>query len=245
MIKNYIMLIIAVIAPFLGSGQLTLERESLVSGCVISTWPGGDAEFSIGQLGTTVFIGNDFSAVQGFHQPNSAPPLIVELKVWVNDCDKSYEVEIVSITGCDPNASKTIEWNNTGAGIRTKNLPNLSTLRITTSDGCVFVRAYDLSTFNPILLPCDLKPFNYLTPNGDGDNDYFHIENIDRANYKGARVVIYNRWGQLIWEGKNYDNASVRWTGKNNAGADLPAGTYYFTIEVLGTTQTGYVELMQ
>ena len=245
MIKNYIRLIVAVIAPYLGSGQLTLERESVAAGCFISTWSEGEAEWSIGQIGTEVFIGDDFSAVQGFHQPNASAPLIVDIKVWVNDCDKSYEVEIVSITGCDPNASKTIEWNNATAGMRTKNLPGLSTLRITTSDGCVFLRSYDLSALNPSVLLCDLRPFNYLTPNGDGDNDYFHIENIDRPNYKGARVVIYNRWGQLIWEGKNYDNVSVRWTGKNASGAEVPAGTYFFTIEVLGNSKTGYVELMQ
>ncbi|MEN9639944.1 MAG: hypothetical protein RLZZ262_1813 [Bacteroidota bacterium] len=245
MMKALLIILSILCCPFIGGSQLVLERQAIVAGGVVTNWGGGTAEYSIGQIGTGVYFGDEYSAVLGFHQPNSTPPLFVEIKTWLNDCDKSYEVEIVSITGCNPNASISIQWNNYSADMHTKNLPAQSTLRITTSDGCVFVQPYDLSTRQPVLLPCDLIPFNYLTPNGDGSNDYFHIENIDRPNYTGARVMIYNRWGQLIWEGKNYDNVNVRWTGMNSGGNAVPAGTYYYTIDVIGTTLTGYVELMQ
>ena len=232
-------------SPLLGCCQLYLERQAFVGAAMIGEWDGGDSDSSIGQASTGQYASAEYSVSQGFHQPTDLSPLQVELKVWINDCDKTYEVQIVSVVGCDPNASKTIEWNSVNSGLLTKNLPSFSTLRITTSDGCLFVRSYDLSALSPLVLACDLRPFNYLTPNGDGSNDYFHIENIDRPNYQGAKVAIFNRWGQLIWEGKNYDNTTVRWSGKNTSGSDVPAGTYYYTIEVLGTKLTGYVELMQ
>jgi gliding motility-associated-like protein len=113
------------------------------------------------------------------------------------------------------------------------------------SDGCQFEQAYQLSAMSPTLVPCDLIPYTLITPNGDAQNDYFHIENIDRLNYKGAKVTILNRWGSIVWEGKNYDNVNVRWVGLDLEQKKLPAGTYYYNIEVIGTSKTGFVELIQ
>jgi gliding motility-associated-like protein len=242
---QFSILILFLLFDLTSPAQLILDRQAMVSGVVLNDFSGGSLESSLGQVVTGVYMDGNGAITQGFHQPPLGPTLLVELAVKVNDCDKTYEVQITSISGCDPNANRTVEWNNAPGAILTKGLPSFATLRITTDDGCFFMRSYDLASFNPTTLPCDLRPFNYLTPNGDGSNDFFYIENIDRPNYKGARVSVFNRWGQLIWEGKNYDNAQVKWTGNNADGNAVPAGTYFYTIDVIGTKLTGYVELMQ
>jgi len=63
-----------------------------------------------------------------------------------------------------------------------------------------------------------------FTPNGDGLNDVFKIENI---GYQGIGAFqIFNRWGELVFEGHT---ASAQWDGTCN-GRDAPAGTYFYHI---------------
>lgn len=72
---------------------------------------------------------------------------------------------------------------------------------------------------------------NVFTPNGDGKNDEFKIEIV---GYKKYSLIIWNRWGNTIFES---DNAEKMWNGKtNNDGAENPAGTYYylFTYQLRG-----------
>jgi gliding motility-associated-like protein len=66
--------------------------------------------------------------------------------------------------------------------------------------------------------------YNTISPNGDGMNDKWVIDNI--STFPGAIVTIYNRYGQVIYQTDNYQND---WQGTYN-GADLPEGTYYYTI---------------
>ena len=47
-------------------------------------------------------------------------------------------------------------------------------------------------------------------------------------------VTIFNRWGDILQTINNYDNVNNYWDGKNNNNQYLPAGTYFFTIEVPG-----------
>jgi gliding motility-associated-like protein len=73
-----------------------------------------------------------------------------------------------------------------------------------------------------------VKMSNVFTPNGDGVHDYWTIESID--DYPEARVQIFTRWGQKIYE--NYSNYADRpWDGKYN-GKDSPIGVYYYIVEL-------------
>jgi len=71
---------------------------------------------------------------------------------------------------------------------------------------------------------------NLLTPNGDGYNDTWYIDNVDF--YSDCEVSIYNRFGNLLYNKKGYKND---WDGKHN-GQELPDGTYYYVIKCLGAT---------
>ncbi|NNT72403.1 gliding motility-associated C-terminal domain-containing protein, partial [Flavobacterium sp. IMCC34852] len=79
---------------------------------------------------------------------------------------------------------------------------------------------------------------NAFTPNGDAFNQYFNIENIeDITCYPTNNVQIYNRWGILVYETKNYDNNTRRFEGISEGrvtvskSEELPTGTYFYIIE--------------
>lgn len=91
--------------------------------------------------------------------------------------------------------------------------------------------------------PCQITTYNGFTPNGDGVNDTWLIDNIE--NFPDNSVTIFNRWGNQVWHTKKYDNTTNVWTGKTNAGADLVSGTYFFVIELDNGKgiKKGWVEL--
>lgn len=82
---------------------------------------------------------------------------------------------------------------------------------------------------------------NTFTPNDDGINDTWVIENLD--SYIGNRVQIFNRYGQLMFESYGY---AKPWDGKYK-GKPLPFGTYYYIIEPGNGMDalTGYVTILR
>lgn len=81
---------------------------------------------------------------------------------------------------------------------------------------------------------------NAFSPNGDGVNDMFVIEDI--TEFPDNKLTIFNRWGNEVYEAQPYNN---NWDGKNKEGKDLPDGTYFYILEINdaeGTPPyTGYV----
>ncbi|MCP4520391.1 MAG: gliding motility-associated C-terminal domain-containing protein, partial [Cytophagales bacterium] len=69
---------------------------------------------------------------------------------------------------------------------------------------------------------------NVFTPNGDGAHEVWEIESIE--DYPNARVQIFTKWGQKVYETfANY--AENPWDGKYN-GKETPVGVYYYIIEL-------------
>lgn len=66
---------------------------------------------------------------------------------------------------------------------------------------------------------------NLMTPNDDGYNDRWMIQNIE--NYPDTKVVVVNREGQEVFKSDSYDN---NWDGTNKYSKPLPDGTYYYII---------------
>jgi len=68
-----------------------------------------------------------------------------------------------------------------------------------------------------------------ITPNSDGLNDLFVIENLHLL-YPDADVKIVNRWGNLVFESIGYEEP---WNGTMfNTGDELPLGTYFYHIKL-------------
>jgi gliding motility-associated-like protein len=80
---------------------------------------------------------------------------------------------------------------------------------------------------------------NVITPNSDGINDLFEIENLP----ENTEVIILNRWGNVVFSTSNYQN---NWDGKNTLGNELVDGvyTYKFTTKT-GIRGHGFVHLIR
>lgn len=87
---------------------------------------------------------------------------------------------------------------------------------------------------------------NVMTPNGDGKNDYFVVEGIQY--FDDAQVQIFDRWGRMIYETKNYKAGlpTLRPDGSFD-GTDLDDGTYFYVINVDQgeCVQSGQIEILR
>ena len=83
-----------------------------------------------------------------------------------------------------------------------------------------------------------------FSPNNNGVNEYFYIENLEL--FPNSLIWIYNRWGTEVYQSNNYQND---WDGRsqskyNVAGDELPEGTYYYIFQLGGTEgQEGFGEI--
>ena len=120
----------------------------------------------------------------------------------------------------------TIVWSgpgtvsNTNAGGITMLSPDASGIwTVTATDRCGNGGADQLVID---VIACDVTVPNVFTPNGDGLNDVWIIENIHQ--FPGSTVTVFNRWGKKVFEKTDYDNT---WNGD-----DLSEGTYFYTIDL-------------
>ncbi|WP_299108978.1 gliding motility-associated C-terminal domain-containing protein [uncultured Tenacibaculum sp.] len=81
---------------------------------------------------------------------------------------------------------------------------------------------------------CDSKEIvlsKGFSPNGDGVNDTWVIENIN--NYPNSKIEIFNRWGEKMYQVNNYQND---WDAKSNqrggSNEKLPVGSYLYIINL-------------
>ena len=70
-----------------------------------------------------------------------------------------------------------------------------------------------------------------FTPDGDGQNDNFVIQGI--SLYPDNKLIVYNRWGNIIYQQQNYAN---NWNGvpnyKSSNSDKVAQGTYYYILEL-------------
>ncbi|MFT5824085.1 MAG: gliding motility-associated-like protein [Crocinitomix sp.] len=92
---------------------------------------------------------------------------------------------------------------------------------------------------------CSLKVFNAFSPNGDGTNDFWIIDNL--MNYIPNTVYIYNRWGMEVKKIIDYDNINAVWDGTDKQEEDLPPNTYFYVVITTDFLQNqgGWVQLVR
>ncbi|WP_199140986.1 lamin tail domain-containing protein [Pedobacter sp. ASV12] len=86
-----------------------------------------------------------------------------------------------------------------------------------------------------------VKALNIMSPNGDGKNDKFVIQNIDY--YPNNTLTIFDRSGRKVYTKKGYAN---EWDGTYN-GTPLASDTYYYILE-FGTNIApfkGYITIVR
>ncbi|MBO6880310.1 gliding motility-associated C-terminal domain-containing protein [Winogradskyella sp.] len=81
--------------------------------------------------------------------------------------------------------------------------------------------------------PICLTIYNEFSPNGDGVNETFVIDCLER--FPNNKLEVYNRWGNIVYTKNGYLND---WDGTSNGRAvinqsdKLPVGTYYYVLDL-------------
>jgi len=86
-----------------------------------------------------------------------------------------------------------------------------------------------------------------FTPDGDGTNDSWTIP-LETVFDTPPKVLIFNRWGDVVYETQYYDNASNVWTGNyQTSGLPVLEGTYFYVVESNddNTQFSGYIQLIR
>lgn len=96
--------------------------------------------------------------------------------------------------------------------------------------------------------PCTIEIPNAFTPNEDGTNDVWALQNM--ASFPDAVIKIYNRWGDVVFKSSGYNTP---WDGKHRlTNMKLPNAVYYYVIENVdpkfvetGSLLQGYVTIVR
>jgi len=192
--------------------------------------------------------------------PNNSPPVInstpiasqiegkveVDLTQLLSDPDNNIDFTTLSVlnsftsrgVSASIDASYFLQIDYTGN-------PFTGTDRITLEvcdlSGLCVQRVIDIEVVGAVVV------YDGMTPDGDGLNDFLFIKYIDVV--EGAlnnRVMIFNRWGDVVFDIENYNNIDRVFTGLSKSGAELPSGTYFYKIELSGNKPlTGFITLMR
>ena len=70
-----------------------------------------------------------------------------------------------------------------------------------------------------------------FSPDGDGVNETFIIKGVE--NFSGNTLIIFNRWGNEVFNVTEYDNSwsGISTSNLNIGGDQLPTGTYYYIFD--------------
>ncbi|MEQ9063355.1 MAG: gliding motility-associated C-terminal domain-containing protein [Vicingaceae bacterium] len=195
----------------------------------------------------------NFELNQGFHNTTSPPLPDLEVSIISEEAQcpdiADGKLEILP-TGC--NGPYTIFFKGNGDSTMVENVSidgytfnNLDSgsyqVTVYGSNFCAYRDTFRVELKNNT---CDVEFYTGITPNGDGRNDEWIIDNIE-INQPNI-VTIFSRWGQKVWSASNYNNSTIVWDGYGQSGNVLPDGTYFFTIEISGNqsaSKSGWIQL--
>jgi gliding motility-associated-like protein len=91
--------------------------------------------------------------------------------------------------------------------------------------------------------PCNLIVYTGVTPNNDGVNDVWKIENIEL--YPNNHIQVFNRWGSKVMDIKGYNNNTKSWPTAEEFKSLTPS-TYFYLIDLGDNSPPvkGWLEIM-
>ena len=167
---------------------------------------------------------------------NPSPIDIVLVDSVVSECGEANGLLHALATG--GTGSLSYKWDNGDRAPVASDLDEgIHTLTVEDDNGCQAT----LESYLPCLDLIPPIPCQFISPNGDGQNDEWRIENIEF--YPEATVQVFDRWGLEVYQATPpYLNT---WQGTWN-GQPLPAATYFYVVDTKKKSQKpfrGYLEL--
>jgi gliding motility-associated-like protein len=153
-----------------------------------------------------------------------AVPVIVGTATGETCMGKNDASVTLNVTGGLP--PYQIIWNSGQTSLVISNLiPGIYTATVKDGNNCTVILSENLSASTELCY----KPLVYLpnvfSPNSDGNNDIFYVRG---EGIKTLTFVIYDRWGEKVFESTDPNNG---WDGSFK-GKAMPAEIYYYKVIV-------------
>lgn len=244
-----------------GSDRSHIDGEVVKEGNEAFTYPIGDGGFyRMAGISAPASQADEYTGEYVLQNSDPLYPHSSRTGVIDRIDDKEHWI-INQKTASDKNVLVTLSWDDrtTPNYLLDQNIDRLHVLRwdknqsLWVDEGGIVDRAsktvttltevegYGIFTLGTIkhnvIQPGDVVIYNGVTPDGDGMNDYFIIDNINQ--FPNNHVTIYNRWGRKVYETYSYDsngnvfNGTAQGNAIVNQGEKLPTGTYYYVVEYL------------
>jgi gliding motility-associated-like protein len=97
-----------------------------------------------------------------------------------------------------------------------------------TVDGCTATATFIITVLELEGPPSSVIVPNVITPNGDGQNDFFQLISEGLAQ---VELTIFNRWGQVV---ARIEAPGLTWDAQTTAGDRVADGTYFYTLKAKG-----------
>ncbi|CAM3964499.1 T9SS type B sorting domain-containing protein [Flavobacterium branchiophilum] len=177
-----------------------------------------------GAYTVTVTIANNCSSTKTFFVTQSVVPkiaqVITEFSTVTIICENQgpFEYSLDGIHFQNSNTFYNVSGGLKKAYVRTTNSCNIP----------------DVKAFVLVQIP------NFFSPNNDGINDFFEIENAQ--DFRNFHFYIFDRYGKLI---QKLSTSNSRWDGKY-LGLDLPAADYWYSANFEDTIQiSGHFSILR
>lgn len=133
-------------------------------------------------------------------------------------------------------APYSFTWNPAAS---TEDLANLTpgsyTVIVSDAHSCSVTQTYDILAGTSECIPESFYIPNIFSPNGDGINDIFYVR---ATGIKTLKVIIYDRWGEKIFE---FTDPNLGWDGTFR-GKLLDAAVFVYYVEAEMNSGTIYKE---
>ena len=167
----------------------------------------------------TVFVNEDNDPM--FH--------ISKIKSIDPDSGDAHTYNLVSGQGADDNDEFVVENDNLIIINKTNyDVKPVYHIRLKSQDagGLSVQKAFDIQVKDVAGDNIQLPSTNYISPNGDGKNDFWVIDNVEI--YKDFQLQVFDQFGQIIYSVPNNYNNEFDGTYRGNA---LPTGNYYYVFK--------------
>ncbi len=211
----------------LSTGALTYQWIQVTSGGTVNIAPTQTTIVSP-VLGTSTFV--LIASNSGCVSKDTMKLTSNALPIVDAGPDAIMPIYTSTVIGGSPTAPTaiTFSWtpstfldNGTIANPMASNTVNTTyTVTVTDANGCTASDTMHVLIYPQIVIP------NGFSPNADGKNDTWMIDNIQQ--FPDCTVEVFNRWGESLLYSKGYTQT---WDGRYK-GKELPVGTYYYIIDL-------------
>ncbi|RFM32144.1 Ig-like domain-containing protein [Chitinophaga silvisoli] len=214
------------------NGLITYQLNPGISGTVHVT-------VTVKDNGGTAYGGVDTLAQTFAIKVNALPAVTIT-------ADQDTVISKGTAMNLTATGGNSYEWSNASgivsgqqtATLQIKPIENtVYTVTVTDNNGCMNEGAMTITVVNEF----KIDAINLLSPNGDGKNDKWIINDLSR--YPNNDLTIYDRTGRVVYHTKNYSN---NWDATYN-GSPLAEGTYYYILKADGynTPAKGFITIIR